>query len=523
MPLALLSYSIFGKNNPIIVFLCIIGYGENYMKIYNQEVSDGLSDQLQNNSVACCAVAEADAKPSLEAVEKLQKILAQSNGDVALAENKDQIDLYYIKSVLVSTGWNKNDDVFDPRELWAARNTPEDKPFNFMHDEKDIIGHITSNEVVDFEGNPILEETQELPSKFNILTSAVIYTEWSDLEQKQRLSKIVAEIEENKWFVSMECLFPNFDYALADSEGNTRVVKREEATAFLTKHLRSYGGDGNYEDYKVGRLLRNLSFSGKGLVSKPANPRSIILEGNEFFDESQSKVLTLSSLKEKNMSDSYEMQVKDLRAELAEAKAANEALKEKVVSEQQEEFQAQIETLEGTIAELQESLAEKGKDFLEKMKEKDKKMEEQEAAMNKKEAEMKKKDEEMAAMKKKAMKMQRKAQLEEVGYASEEATATVDQFENVDDETFENIVAAIQKRPVSYMLDQSVEDVKEETQANELEEEVDSAEASEEVLEQVEDIQEVAIAEAMGAEDPVENLRSVASEWIGSLLQSNKK
>ncbi len=223
------------------------------------------------------------------------------------------------------------------------------------------------------------------------------------------------------------------------------------------------------------------------------------------------------------MSDSYEMQVKDLRAELAEAKAANEALKEKVVSEQQEEFQSQIEALEASIAELQESLAEKDKDFLKKMKEKDKKMEEQEATMKEKDAEMKKKDEEMAIMKKRAMKMKRKAQLEEVGYEAEEATATVEQFENVDDETFENIVAAIQKRPVSYMLDQSVEDVKEETQANELEEEVDSAEASEEVLEQVEDIQEVAIAEAMGAEDPVENLRSVASEWIGSLLQSNKK
>ena len=48
------------------------------MKIYNQEISDGLSDQLQNNSVAYCAVAEADVKPSIEAVEKLQKILAQS-------------------------------------------------------------------------------------------------------------------------------------------------------------------------------------------------------------------------------------------------------------------------------------------------------------------------------------------------------------------------------------------------------------------------------------------------------------
>lgn len=485
--------------------------------VYKQEIADGLSDQIANNSIACVAVAESDVKPSPESVEKLRKIIAQNNGEVALAENKDQIDLYYIKSVLVSTGWNKNDDVFDPRELWEARNTPEDKPFNFMHDEKDIIGHITANEVVDFDGNPI-EDESEIPSQFNILTSAVIYTEWSDPEQKERLAKIVAEIEDNKWFVSMECLFPNFDYALADSNGNTRVVKRDEATAFLTKYLRSYGGEGKYEDYKVGRLLRNLSFSGKGLVSKPANPRSIILEGNDFFDESQTKVLTLSSLKETNMSDSYETQVNDLRAELAEAKAANEALKEQVVAEQQAEFQTRIETLEGTIAELQESLAAKDKE----MKEKDKKMEEQEAAMKEKKAEMDKKDEELAAMKKKAMMMKRKAQLEEVGYEAEEAAATVEQFENVDEATFDNIVAAIHKRPVSYMLDQNVEDV-EEAEATELEEEVDSAEASEEVLEEVEEVQEVAIAEAMGQEDPAENLRAVASEWIGSLLQSNKK
>jgi flagellar biosynthesis chaperone FliJ len=485
--------------------------------VYKQEIADGLSDQISNNSIACVAVAESDVKPSTESVEKLRKILAEQNGEVALAENKDQIDLYYIKSVLVSTGWNKNDDVFDPRELWEARNTPEDKPFNFMHDEKDIIGHITANEVVDFDGNRIMDES-EIPSQFNILTSAVIYTEWSDPEQKQRLSKIVAEIEENKWFVSMECLFPNFDYALADSNGNTRVVKRDEATAFLTKYLRSYGGDGKYEDYKVGRLLRNLSFSGKGLVSKPANPRSIILEGNDFFDESQTKVLTLSSLKETNMSDNYETQISDLRAELAESKAANEALKDKVVAEQQAEFQTRIEALEATIAELQESLAVKH----DEMKEKDKKLEEEKAAMDKYKAEMKKKEEELAAMKKKAMMMKRKAQLEEVGYDAEEATATIEQFADLDEATFDNIVAAIQKRPVNYILDQSVEDVKEEAEAT-LEEEVDSAEASEEVLEEVEEVQEVAIAEAMGEEDPAENLREVASEWIGSLLQSNKK
>jgi hypothetical protein len=39
------------------------------------------------------------------------------------------------------------------------------------------------------------------------------------------------------------------------------------------------------------------------------------LEGNDFFDESQAKVLTLSSLKEKNMSDSFKEQVRIGRSE----------------------------------------------------------------------------------------------------------------------------------------------------------------------------------------------------------------
>ena len=132
-------------------------------------------------------------------------------------------------------------------------------------------------------------------------------------------------------------------------------VPREESSAFLTKHLRSYGGSGKYEDYRVGRLLRNLSFSGKGLVSKPANPRSVILEGNRFFDESEAQILTISSIKENDMSD-LDKQIEDLRTELAEAKSANEALKEKVVAEQQAEFESKIQALEATIAEQAEAL-----------------------------------------------------------------------------------------------------------------------------------------------------------------------
>ena len=88
-----------------------------------------------------------------------------------------QIDLYYLESVLVSTGWNKNDDVFQPGITWAARTTPEDKQFNFMHDENDIIGHITGNFVLDSNGQKVHEivGTKNLPEQFDIITSAVLY------------------------------------------------------------------------------------------------------------------------------------------------------------------------------------------------------------------------------------------------------------------------------------------------------------------------------------------------------------
>lgn len=484
------------------------------IKIYEQEIRDGLYQAISNNSIACCAVAES-FEPSPETVEKMQKIMASSSDkELAVAENKNQIDLYYIKSILVSTGWNKNDDVFDPRELWNAKDTPEDKPFNFMHNEKDIIGHITANEVVDFDGNRITSDTEEVPNEFNILTSAVIYTSWSDPEQRERMRKIIAEIEENKWFVSMECLFPNFDYALRSSKGEMKVIKRNEASAFLTKHLRSYGGDGKYEDYQVGRLLRNLSFSGKGLVSKPANPRSIILEGNDFFDESQAQTLSLSSLQENDMSDILTKQVEDLRAELAEAKAANEALKQQVAQGQQAEFEATIKSLENTIAEqnekLQKQIAE-AQTLSESLKQ-------AEEAIAMKDKEMKEKMEEMKQMKKKETMSKRKAQLEEAGLDAEDATSTAAEFENLDDETFDKVVAAMMMKKKAVMKNKMM---KEEAKKPAKADDVDAAEATDEILDAVEAPSGVAIAEAV-VEDSVQNLRAVATEWIGSVLKYNK-
>ena len=491
------------------------------MKIYQSEIDDGLRDQvLTNNTLAWDIVAESFTPEINIKSSALEKIIA---------ENKDQIDLYYLRSILVTAGWNKNDDVFHPQELWDARDTPEDKPFNFMHDERDIIGHITGNTVVDVEGNEIASD-ESLPDTFNILTTAVVYTEWSDPSQRERMRKIVAEIEEGKWFVSMEWLFPDFDYALAREDGQTEVVTRDEASAFLTKHLRAYGGTGEYDNYRVGRLLRNLSFSGKGLVSKPANPNSVILDrtgsyGGENISFTQDKTLTISSIKEIKMSDSYEKQIDDLRAELAEAKAANDALQEKVAAEQQAEFDAKIATFEATLAEKDEQIS----GFETQISEAEVKIAEQAEAIKNGEKDMEEKMKELREMKKKEAMMKRKAQLAEAGFDADEATATVEQFDTMDDDTFDQVVALMKKRgkhtPEHKEEEAAVapkeKAVKDETKADEtvLEEEVETSEASEADLESVEETEEVAIAEAVGEDDPAESLRAQASEWLGSVLQ----
>ncbi len=474
------------------------------MKIYAQEIEDGLHDLIKNNSIAYCSQPKfVEAEKTITSSDVIDKIYAQ---------NKDQIDLYYLESVLVSTGWNKNDDVFDPQETWAAKDTPEDKQFNFMHNENDIIGHITGSWVVNRDGGRISSDS-EVQKDFDIITQAVLYTSWSDQQNRDRMNKIIAEIEQGQWYVSMECLFPSFDYALIGENKETKIIERNEASAFLTKHLRAYGGEGIYENYKVGRLLRNLAFSGKGLVSKPANPRSIILDRNMHFDESESKILTVSSIKEKSMSDNLEKRVAELQAELDQAKSENKQLTEKVIAEKAVEYQSKIEDLESVIAEKTESFKELS-EANKSLTEANTTLQETCEAMK---DDMEKKDEEVKKMKKKEAQMKRKAQLQDIGLNEEEAAATVDSFDSIDDSAFDAIVDVMRNKIVSR------ETVTEPVAEAESSEEVDSAEAGEEALENVEPEAVASITEVQPEIDESESLRSAASEWIGSVLQSVPK
>jgi hypothetical protein len=425
----------------------------------------------------------------------------------------------------VSSGWNKNDDVFDVGQVWAARKTPEDKQFNFMHDEADIIGHITANIVIDGGGNEISDELSfdELPSQFDIVTSAVLYNSWSNPELQLRMNTLVAEIEEGKWFVSMECLFNDFDYAVITPEGQEKVISRDEASAFLSKHLRAYGGTGEYEGYKVGRMLKNISFSGKGLVDNPANPKSVILESNPF-SKSEAKSITEFNIEEyDDMADERLVQeVEDLKAKLAEALTAQSDLQAELsnasteaLTVELEEVKAEVATKIETITTLEEqivALTEEKGTFEATLAEKEEKLNEALATIEEKAAE--------------AKLLARKSALIEAGATEEEVEELLASFADTTDEMFEQVVVLAKKGFVPFKKkdeEEEDEDKKDASASEESDEEVDDAEASEEVLEEAEEQAEAALVDA-GETDAVKSARAVASEWLTeNVLKTTKQ
>ncbi len=405
------------------------------MKAYKQEIEDGLAEKLlATASIAFVAQVQTELNPTFH--QAVQTAFA--------SKLKSTDGLYHTKSILVSTVWNLNDDVFDPIEAWIAKDTPEDKPTNLGHDEKQIVGHITGNWPITVEGELISTDTalDELPEKFHIVNSAVIYTQWQDKDLQERTKALIEEIESDKKFVSMECVFRGFDYAVKSPDGSYHVLARNTETAFLTKHLRAYGGDGSYKGYRVGRLLRNITFSGKGYVDKPANPESIILKGEEFSfncvkqntmlfeDSGVSTNSTTSEIIEKVNIDMTQELV-DVTKKLAESEAAlvkagadlktsNDKLAE--LTKSFEDTKAEVKKLNDTLVAEQAKSAELTKTVEEITK-----------AKTVVEAEL-------STIKAEAVKANRVAKLVDGGVAKDVAEAKTIAFVNFSDEQF-NIVA----------------------------------------------------------------------------------
>ena len=492
------------------------------IKIYKKEIEDGIGERVKSTaSVAYCSEATVNTYAPDSLPKPNSKII-----DKVIAENKDQIDLHYIESVLVSCGWNKNDDVFLTRATWEARNTPEDKQFNFMHDENDIIGHITGSYVLTKDGKAVADN-EEMPEDFDIITQAVLYNSWTNEENKDRMQKIISEIQEGSWFVSMECLFSGFDYALQGPDGDSKLLARSEESAFLTKHLRVYGGTGEYEGYKIGRALSNIAFSGKGLVAKPANPRSVILNSKSTAQFNVQEMNSNLSIGDFNMSDVLTNQVAELKTQLEAAKAENEAIKAKIEEAKDKElastveaFQTQAEESQATIDELNETI-----------KSTQARVAELEDQLNTSTTELAEAMKEVALMKKKEAMMKRKASLEEAGFEAEEIEESLATFESLEDEAFEAVVALMKKKAKKDAKDEdaeagmppemkeAIEKKKKEKEAK-AEEEAEAEEVTEEVFEDLES-SEATLVESEEV-DEIEQTRASIADWFETNVLNTK-
>jgi len=439
------------------------------MNIFQNEINDGLEEILSSkSSLSYASLAELSTDPDVSNKPSEFKTLAGINDK----------DLYYTQSILVSTSWNKNDDIFDKEEVWKAKNTPIHKPTNLEHNEEIIVGHITSNWPVTEDGVLIDINTpiENLPQKYHILTGSVIYNGYTDTDLKDRAQKLIAEIEEGSKYVSMECFFKGFDYGLINkTTGEYKVLGRNEETSFLTKHLRAYGGVGEYQDHKIGRVLRDITFSGKGFVNKPANPESVIFTKNDLnFDKTVSekeknsdftKIGVFSdqaNLKENHMN--LETEIADIKEKIeamidcknsiAEAKTLASTLETKNL-ELQNTVKAQEIAINETKASLElvslekEEAAKKMNEEMKKKEEEAMKMKADIEALNEVLAVYKDKE---AEMMKKEKKMKRMATLVENGLDADAASATVDKFENLDDSSFDGIAevfAAMMKKKMA--------------------------------------------------------------------------
>ena len=435
----------------------------NDIIIFDAEREDGIEERISSQaSLAYVSqLCPADAAEDNKSFKPLNKDLLE---DIrATAGDKDG-DVYRTFSILVSTSWNKNDDVFAKNEVWASRKTPTYKPANLEHDEKQIVGGIIGTWPVDSEYKLIAEDSNpdSLPDTYHLLVSSVIYNQWQDPDYQTRAEDLINKIKDGQMFVSMECLFRGFDYAIVSPDNKNHIIARSEETAFLSKYLRAYGGTGQYEDHKVGRLLKNITFSGKGFVERPANPDSIIFDKDSSFDfTNASRTKKLFSydngvsikvgnavFSDTNSQENLDMsndilndQIQELKEALANVKNENKELSVKVAEanigkweDQVAEYKQQVETISSTLTETSEELS----GTQAKIEELEESLATESEARTAAEGLIKEMESEKSLV-------ERKSQLIEAGLSEEEALAKLEVFGSLSDEQFEAVAETIKE------------------------------------------------------------------------------
>jgi hypothetical protein len=192
-----------------------------------------------------------------------------------------QIDLQYFSAVFVSSGENLNKAYFMPSELVAAEGTIVAKALDVEHKEEEIIGHIYDRAFITKEGENIdlnslssLETASVDKQEMHVVIAGIIY--------KNRFPTIAKEVADNKWKVSMECYYQDFDVKIGDTVLSQREAQLLglacEDDSIFGKSAKIIKKGVEIASGEVARVLRRICFSGCGIVKKPANPPSIVLE-----------------------------------------------------------------------------------------------------------------------------------------------------------------------------------------------------------------------------------------------------
>ena len=314
--------------------------------------------------------------------------------------------------------------------------------------------------------------------------------------------------------------------------------------------MRSYGGTGKYQDHQVGRLLRSITFSGKGFVDRPANPESIIFDQNRVFEFYKASIssknmflnengvimkidnLNRSDTQESDMSNEIlNEQIAELKAALESAKADNKELADKL-------SEASVEKYEKTIDKLTEE-AKAATEQLEVLKTEletsQSKVDEMTVAVEASNEAYAKLESEITEIKAAEKARARKAALVQAGLSDEEAEAKMEAFGGLSDEQF----TALAETLLAYTktLDAVVQS--ETPQDSEVEEDV-AAEASEEITEEAEAAEErtdeevletvqaeeapqlsVEADKSVGENDELEATRANLCNWVETVILDN--
>jgi uncharacterized coiled-coil protein SlyX len=486
----------------------------NDIKVYDLEKELGLEDKIRSQASILFDAPVQKKKMSTDLLKSFA--------------SEDDPDLYKVYSILVSTVWNKNDDVFTKEEVWAARNTPVFKPTNLEHDETQMVGAIIESWPVDIDFELINDDIDisDLPEEYHILVSSVIYRQWQDPELKARAEELIQEIEAGEKYVSMECIFKGFDYGITSPDGKNHVIARNEESSFLTKQLRAYGGPGTYQDHKIGRVLRNVTFSGKGFVNKPANPDSIIFDRDKVFsfaniknEENLNFIKNGVNTKEKQLysevniskkenimsNEIFENQIKELKEAVASLNKENSELSSKLAEANESEREARVTELETTVAELEAKIA----DLTSQLTEAGEKSESLASELASKSEELETVLADMHDMKEEDKKKKRKDKMAEAGLSDEEIEAKYETLASLSDEQFDMFITTV--------ADMMKEKASEEAEATE---EVEETEAAELVQEETE-VGNVAVS-SENEEDELSTTRAALAKWVEEVVIKDK-